>query len=138
MSGGLWGSTQRLGPQLNPSRNVTSQVLRGGEFTGLKDTVRLVVDDINNSLYIQATSVDYAYILETIKKMDVLPRQARIDAQVYEVDLNDNLTFGVNAFLEAKGTTTNGTTLTTGSLVMELYPPTLSPSSAIRVRYSRN
>ena len=83
----------------------------------MKDTVRLVVDDINNSLYIQATSIDYAYILETIKKMDVLPRQARIDAQVYEVELNDNLTFGVNAFLEARGTTTNGTTLTTGSLV---------------------
>ena len=117
MGGGLWGSTQRLGPQLNPSRNVTSQVLHGGEFTGLKDTVRLVVDDINNSLYIQATSVDYAYILETIKKMDVLPRQARIDAQVYEVELNDTLNFGVNAYLQAKGTTTNGTTLTTGSLV---------------------
>jgi general secretion pathway protein D len=113
---GLWGSTQRLGPQLNPQRSVSSQVLRGGEFTGLKDTVRLVVDDINNSLYIQATSVDYAYILETIKKMDVLPRQARIDASVYEVDLNSDLSFGVSAFLEAKGTTTNGTNLTTGSL----------------------
>ncbi|HTY60719.1 MAG TPA: hypothetical protein VMG30_00525 [Acidobacteriota bacterium] len=113
---GVWGSSQRLGPQLNPQRSVSSQVLRGGEFTGLKDTVRLVVDDINNSLYIQATSVDYAYILETIKKMDVLPRQARIDARVFEVDLNDSLSFGVNAFLEAKGTTTNGTTLTTGSL----------------------
>jgi general secretion pathway protein D len=116
-NGGLFGSNQRLGPQLNPARSVTSQILRGGEFTGLKDTVRMVVDDINNSLYIQATSVDYAYILETIKKMDVLPRQARIDARVFEVELNDTLNFGVKAFLEAKGTTTNGTTLTTGSLV---------------------
>jgi general secretion pathway protein D len=116
-NGGLFGSNQRLGPQLNPARSVTSQILRGGEFTGLKDTVRMVVDDINNSLYIQATSVDYAYILETIKKMDVLPRQARIDARVFEVELNDTLNFGVKAFLEAKGTTANGTTLTTGSLV---------------------
>ena len=122
MSGGFFGSPfntgQRLGPQqLNASRTVTSQILRGGEFTGLKDTVRLVVDDVNNSLYIQATSVDYAYIMETIKKMDVLPRQARIDAQVYEVELNDNLEFGVNAFLEARGETANGEPLTTGSLV---------------------
>ena len=115
-NGGLWGSNQRLGPQLNTSRNVTSQVLKGGEFTGLKDTVRLVVDDINNSLYIQATSVDYAYILETIKKMDVLPRQVRIDARIFEVELNEGLSFGVNAYLQARGDTSKGTTLTTGSL----------------------
>lgn len=115
-SGGIWGSNQRLGPQLNISRNVTSQVLKGGEFTGLKDTVRLVVDDINNSLYIQATSVDYAYILETIKKMDVLPRQVRIDARIFEVELNEGLSFGVNAYLQAKGDTSKGNTLTTGAL----------------------
>ena len=111
---------QRLGPQLNPSRTITSQILRGGEFTGLKDTVRLVVDDVNNSLIIQATSVDYAYILETIKKMDVLPRQARIDAQIFEVELNDTLRFGVNAWLQARGETANGPALTTGSLVSGL------------------
>ncbi len=115
-SGGVWGSNQRLGPQLNVSREVYSQVLKGGEFTGLKDTVRLVVDDINNSLYIQATSVDYAYILETIKKMDVLSRQVRIDARIFEVELNDTLNFGVNAYLQARGDTSKGTTLTTGSL----------------------
>ncbi len=114
--GGAWGSGQRLGPQLNASRSVYSQVLKGGEFTGLKDTVRLVVDDINNSLYIQATSVDYAYILETIKKMDVLSRQVRIDARIFEVELNDTLKFGVNAYLQARGDTSKGTTLTTGSL----------------------
>ncbi len=120
MNGGPFGSSQRLGPQLNPSRTITSQILRGGEFTGLKDTVRLVVDDVNNSLIIQATSVDYAYILETIKKMDILPRQARIDAQVFEVELNDTLRFGVNAWLQARGETANGPALTTGSLVSGL------------------
>jgi general secretion pathway protein D len=120
MNGGPFSSTQRLGPQLNPSRSITSQILRGGEFTGLKDTVRLVVDDVNNSLIIQATSVDYAYILETIKKMDVLPRQARIDAQIFEVELNDTLRFGVNAWLQARGETANGPALTTGSLVSGL------------------
>ena len=120
MNSGPFSSTQRLGPQLNPSRSVTSQILRGGEFTGLKDTVRLVVDDVNNSLIIQATSVDYAYILETIKKMDVLPRQARIDAQIFEVELNDTLRFGVNAWLQARGETANGPALTTGSLVSGL------------------
>jgi len=44
--------------------------------------VRLVVDDVNNSLIVQATQADYAFILETIKKMDVLPRQVIIDARI--------------------------------------------------------
>jgi general secretion pathway protein D len=113
MGGSVFGAGQRLGPQLNVSRSISSQILRGGEFSGLQDTVRMVVDDINNSLIIQATSVDYAYILDTIKKMDVLPRQVIIDARIFEVDLTDSLQYGVNAFLQAK---TDGTHLTTGSL----------------------
>jgi general secretion pathway protein D len=102
MGGGAFTTGQRLGPQLNVSRTVTSQILKGGEFTGLQDTVRMVVDDINNSLIIQATAADYAYISETIKKMDVLPRQAIIDARVFEVDLTNNLNYGVNAILQGR------------------------------------
>jgi general secretion pathway protein D len=112
-SGGF-GAGRQLGPQLNNNRTITSQVLRGGPLTGLQDTVRMVVDDINNSLVIQATSVDYAYLLETIKKMDVLPRQALIDARIFEVDLQDTDTLGIGAALRAK-TTGN---LTTGSVNM--------------------
>lgn len=113
LGGGAFGTGQRLGPQLNVSRSITSQILRGGEFSGLQDTVRMVVDDINNSLIIQATSVDYAYLLDTIKKMDVLPRQVIIDARIFEVDLTNTLKFGVNAYLQSK---TAGEHLTTGSL----------------------
>jgi len=112
--GSAFGTGRQLGPQLNPNRTVTSQVLRGGQFTGLQDTVRLVVDDINNSLIVQATSVDYAYLLDTIKKMDVLPRQALIDAKVFEVDLENDQSYGLNSVLQAKGTATS--TLTTGSI----------------------
>ncbi len=111
--GGVFGTGQRLGPQLNVSRSITSQILRGGEFSGLQDTVRMVVDDINNSLIIQATSVDYAYLLDTVKKMDVLPRQVIIDARIFEVDLTNNLKYGVNAYLQERA---EGDHLTTGSL----------------------
>jgi general secretion pathway protein D len=111
-TGGAFGAGRQLGPQLNSQRTVTSQILRGGQFAGLQDTVRMVVDDVNNSLIIQATPVDYAYISETIKKMDVLPRQALIDAKIFEIDLTDSLSFGISASLKAKGTDT----LTTGEL----------------------
>jgi general secretion pathway protein D len=111
--GGVFGTGSRLGPQLNVSRAITSQILRGGEFSGLQDTVRMVVDDINNSLIIQATSVDYSYLLDTIKKMDVLPRQVIIDARIFEVDLTNDLQYGVNAFLQERSGDSH---LTTGSL----------------------
>jgi len=114
--GGAFGAGRQLGPQLNVNRTVTSQILRGGQFTGLQDTVRMVVDDINNSLIIQATAADYAYISETIRKMDVLPRQVLIDAKIFEVDLNDSLNFGVSAALRAK---TEGAHLTTGELTTD-------------------
>jgi general secretion pathway protein D len=106
-----FGSSQRLGPQLNVSHPPTSQILKGGTFSGLQDIVRLVVDDVNNSLIIQSTPADYKYIAETVKKIDVLPRQAIIDARIYEVDLTDDLSFGINSVLQAatQGNITQGT-----------------------------
>jgi len=34
--GGAFGTGQRLGPQLNVSRSISSQILRSGEFSGLQ------------------------------------------------------------------------------------------------------
>jgi general secretion pathway protein D len=85
-------------------------VLKGGALTGLQDTVRLVVDEINNALIIQASAADYAYLEEVIKKLDVLPRQVIIDARIFEVDLTDDFQFGVAATLQARGAGPNVTT----------------------------
>ena len=115
-SGGNWfGGGQQLGPRLTSAPSITSQILRGGVFTGLQDTVRLVVDDVNNSLIVQATQADYAFILETIKKMDVLPRQVIIDARIFAVDLTDALSFGVSGVLQGV-TTDPANHLTTAKL----------------------
>jgi general secretion pathway protein D len=98
--GAFGGSGQMLGPRLNQPMGVSSQVLTGGSFVGLQGMVRMVVDDVNNSLIIQSSAADYQFLLETIKKMDVLPRQAVIDAKIYEVDLTDSLNFGISAYLQ--------------------------------------
>ena len=55
---------------------------------------RVFADAINNSLVILATPVDYTFIEETIRKIDVLPRQVVIEGAIFRVDLNDNLNFG--------------------------------------------
>ena len=93
---------QQLGPQFTSSTGISSMVIQGGEYSGLQDTVRLVVDDISNRLIIQATAADYEFMLETIEKMDIMPRQVVIDAQVFEVDLTDDLSFGVGVALQEK------------------------------------
>jgi general secretion pathway protein D len=120
--GGSMGSGQTLGVSLNQRPTITTQVLRGGAFAGLQDVIRMVVDDINNTLIFKATPADYANILESIKQMDVLPRQAIIDARIFEIDLTDDLSFGVWGALQGKSdgshltTAGVGTTDTSGAL----------------------
>ncbi len=57
---------------------------------------RIFADEITNALIILATPADYAFIEETIKKIDVLSRQVVIEGLIVRVDLTDNLSFGVS------------------------------------------
>ena len=66
--------------------------------------LKIIVNEFNNSLIIQATEADYQFLLQTIKLLDVLPRQVLIEAKLYSVELQDDLSFGVAAFLEERGT----------------------------------
>ncbi len=66
--------------------------------------LKIIVNEFNNSLIIQATEADYQVLLQTIKLLDVLPRQVLIEAKLYSVELQDDLSFGVAAFLEERGT----------------------------------
>jgi general secretion pathway protein D len=108
--GSSFGNGQTLGVSLNQRPTITTQVLRGGAFAGLQDVIRMVVDDVNNTLIFKATPADYASILDTIKQMDILPRQAIIDARIFEIDLTDDLSFGISGMLQGK---TNSQHLTT-------------------------
>jgi general secretion pathway protein D len=75
-------------------------ILRGGPFSSLRDEVRVVVDDINNVLHIQATLADYRVLLSAIERMDMPPRQVLIDVQIFQADLTDELNYGFRGVLE--------------------------------------
>lgn len=66
--------------------------------------VKIIADMINNALVIQATPQEYSVIEATIEQLDVLPRQVLIDAQIYEVTLDDSIAFGLSAILQNRGT----------------------------------
>lgn len=66
----------------------------GSGFLVSADT-RVFADEVTNSLVIVATPADYAFIEETVQKLDKIPRQVMIEAMIAEVELTDDLTFGV-------------------------------------------
>ncbi|MGH9341394.1 MAG: secretin N-terminal domain-containing protein [Acidobacteriota bacterium] len=91
------GGLGTLGPSL-ANRNTQSTIR-----AVVSGNVKIIVNEFNNSLIIQATEADYNFLLQTIELLDVLPRQVLIEAKVYSVELTDDLRFGVSAFLQERG-----------------------------------
>ena len=61
----------------------------------VSDVTRIFADEIANTVIILATRGDYELIEETIKKIDVMPRQVVIEGLIAQVTLTDNLTMGL-------------------------------------------
>ncbi len=93
------GIRSQLGPSLT-GRPMSAQTSIHAVVTG---NMKIIVNEFNNSIIVQATEADYAFLLETIKQLDVLPRQVLITVKIYSVELRDDLSFGVAAFLERRG-----------------------------------
>jgi type II secretory pathway component GspD/PulD (secretin) len=66
----------------------------GGEAL-VSEVTRIIPDEVTNSVIILATPEDYKLIAETIKKIDIVPRQVMIEALVASITLTDNLRFGL-------------------------------------------
>ncbi|HWR58429.1 MAG TPA: secretin N-terminal domain-containing protein [Thermodesulfovibrionales bacterium] len=80
----------------------TGQVTRPGASATVSGTgflvsseTKIFADEITNSLVILAIPADYAFIEETIKKIDVVQRQVVIEGLLVRVDITDNLDFGM-------------------------------------------
>jgi general secretion pathway protein D len=67
-----------------------------------KEEVRIVADEVTNSLVILATKRDYQLIVDVLRRIDVLPRQVVLEVMIAEVVLNKALEFGV-AYAVADG-----------------------------------
>jgi len=101
--------TPRTTPQRTTTTGTTSQtttstatelrmgaaatVSGGNKF--VSPETKVFADEITNSLIILATPSDYSFIEETIRKLDVLPRQVVIEALIAEIKLTDDLSFGL-------------------------------------------
>lgn len=63
--------------------------------------VRIIADDPNNSLIIVSTPQEYQVIRPIIAQLDVMPLQVLIDATIVEVDLVDDLKYGLQWSFES-------------------------------------
>jgi general secretion pathway protein D len=57
--------------------------------------INIVVDETTNSLVIKAFPRDYRSILETIRKLDIYPKQVLIEVLLAEITLDDSNKFGI-------------------------------------------
>lgn len=82
-----------------PTPTPTVTETRGAEILVAEGT-RIFSDDVTNSLIILATPEDYAQIEETIKKIDIVPRQVLIEGLIARIDLTDKLNFGIQWLIQ--------------------------------------
>ena len=88
--GGLGGRGSRGGG----SSSIVIEPIEG-EPPLFKEVVRIVADEISNSLIILATPRDYDKIREVLVRIDVVPRQVLIEAIIAEIALTGDLQFGI-------------------------------------------
>lgn len=72
----------------------------GGIALGSEENVRVSAIEENNQLLVKATSQQWESIRRVIERLDQIPLQVHIEAKVVEVQLNDQLRYGVSWFLE--------------------------------------
>jgi general secretion pathway protein D len=82
-----------------------------GEAAGVPEgEIGIVVDETTNSLIIRAYQRDYKAILETIKKLDIYPKQVLIEVLLAEVTLTDSTKFGLEFSFFTDSFTSGGRT----------------------------
>ena len=122
-SGGIGGAGMGGRGAFGQAQGATGFVLAGGEPGDIfRQEVRLVADEVTNSLVILATKKDYDDIRNVLRRLDVVPRQVLIEVLVAEVTLGDEMKFGIESTIvgtsrnNALGRVTGESTTTSGSV----------------------
>lgn len=89
--------------QAQGSANPLLGGLEPGDTGGDSDTMRIIPNQQNNALLIYGTGQEQDTVLATLRKLDILPLQVRIDATIAEVTLNDTLKYGTQFFFRGGG-----------------------------------
>ena len=120
MRAGGVGATSAVGNRSGQTGNAQQ-----APATAVLGNVRVMADELNNSVLVWGTKSEYAKIESTLKRLDLPPTQVLIEASIVEVTLNDDLQYGLQwAFSDSRSTTgytgagmLSNNTQTSGSLL---------------------
>lgn len=105
----LGGSGLRLGAGLGSSLGAgglgnAGQPVSGG-VGNVSDLggIRVMADELNNSVLVWGTGAEYERIEAALKRLDVPPTQVLIEASIIEVTLNDSLRYGLEWSFSGSG-----------------------------------
>jgi general secretion pathway protein D len=68
---------------------------QGVSTVQLDNNVRVVADEINNSILVYSSAAQFERIEEALRRLDMPPTQVLIEASIIEVSLTDALNYGV-------------------------------------------
>lgn len=118
--GGLGGGSLSLGERDGGNAAVTLEV--DGERVGVS-----AVDE-SNTLLVRTSANAWRSIRDVIERLDVMPMQVHIEAQVAEVTLSGDLQYGVNWFFE-RAVTDNGLPSAVGRDTWSTLAGSIMPAS---------
>lgn len=101
LGAGLGGGAQGQGGQQPSANPLLGGLDPGGGGNGPVEAMRIVPNPQNNALLIYATPQERDTVEATLRRLDILPLQVRIDAVIAEVTLNDALQFGTQFFFRS-------------------------------------
>ena len=81
---------------------VTTQIV-SGTSAELSGEISITAYEDINAIIIKASPRDYLTILDTIKKLDIPPKQVLIEVMIAEVTLDDSMKFGLEWLVKGSG-----------------------------------
>ena len=94
-----------VAPQTPLQSALQSLVSFAGGGVGVSKDVRIIADNDNNALLILASPSDYETIQSALRQLDVPRRQVSVEVLVAEVQLTDELKFGIEWFINSRNNT---------------------------------
>ncbi len=106
LGGGL-GTGLRAGGLGQQGTNRT-QTSTQASATDILGGIRVMADELNNSVLVWGTGLEFERIQAALKRLDLPPTQVLIEASIIEVTLNDSLRYGLQwAFSDTHGSKTD-------------------------------
>lgn len=79
-------------------------------------SVRIIADEVNNALLVMATAQEYRQVLAALRKLDIVPLQVLIEATIAEIQLTDELQYGLEWFFKNNLKVAGGAKIGQGTL----------------------